>query len=245
MKEQECIRALFIGAHEDECEYGPGGAAYLLHQAGVHTRFYNTCVLRSQYSKELIEYKYKSAMDGAEYLGAEKNLEEDVAPVWVCNENHVENILHEIIDYKPHIVFIHYPKDNHSEHREVAKASYQALGMAPANGWHCKEVYAYEAGPDQTVQYMTPDFVIDISDIMDVLKECYYKFGDNLGAGLYGEKLVGASFRGMKCGYAYGEAYKIVKFPDKGEDFMLRKLLADRFCWFGNEYYAAYGEMFF
>ena len=42
-----------------------------------------------------------------------------------------------------------------------------------------------------------------------------------------------------------GEAYKIVKFPDRGDDLLLRQMLGERFCWFGNEYYPAYGEMYF
>ena len=31
----ENLKALFIGAHTDECEYSTGGLAYLLHCAGV------------------------------------------------------------------------------------------------------------------------------------------------------------------------------------------------------------------
>lgn len=241
----EGIRALFIGAHTDECEYGAGGVAYLLHKSGVHTRFYNACVLYQHLSPEEAEWTAKISIEGAEMLGAQKVLEPDIAPIYVCNENHVEHILQVILSYRPHMVFIHYPKDTHSEHREVATASYQALCLAPAYGWHCNEVYAFEAGPDQTVQYMTPDIVIDISDIMGVLNECYHHFGKSLGDQLYTEKVSGASFRGLKSKFAYGEAYKIIKFPDKGDDFMLRNLLKERFRWFGNEYYPAHGELYF
>ena len=212
----EEIRALFIGAHIDECEYGPGGVAYLLHKAGVHTRFYNTCVLRRHLTKEQAEKVAQTAQKGAEMLGAQKGLEPDIARIYVCDENHVEHILQEILNYRPHLVFLHYPDDTHCEHREVAKASYQAICLAPAYGWHCKEIYAYEAGPDQTVQYMSPDIVIDISDVMEVLNDCFHYFGESLGDQLYEEKVTGASFRGLKSEFAYGEAYKIIKFPDNG-----------------------------
>ena len=117
--------------------------------------------------------------------------------------------------------------------------------MAPALGWHCCEIYAFEAGPDQTVQYMSPDFVIDISEVMPALEVCYHHFGESLGDQLMQEKRTGAAFRGLKCGFAYGEAYKIVKFPKHGDDLLLRQMLGERFCWFGNEYYPAYGEMYF
>lgn len=239
----EQLRALFIGAHSDECEYGPGGLAYLLHQKGVHTRFYNPCVLRKTWTPAQKQAAAEEATRAAEILGAEKAFEHDVSLIWSCNEEHIDHILQEILTYRPHLVFLHYPQDTHSEHRELANASYQALCLAPAYGWHCKEIYAFEAGPDQTVQYMTPDIIIDITDVMDTLKASYHTF--SCGPQLWEEKLTGAAFRGLKSNFAYGEAYKIIKFPDAGDDFLLRQLLPERFRWFGNEYYPAHGDLYF
>ena len=227
-------KALFIGAHNDECEYGTGGLAYLLHEAGAQVLFYNT--------KSQDEPKTHAA---AAFLGAEKKIEPYDGRIWASSEAHIENILRVILDYKPDLLFIHYPRDTHSEHRETARASYQAACLAPAYGWLCKEIYAFEAGPDQTVQYFTPDFVVDISDLMERLNECYHMFGQSLGDQLYEEKQVGARYRGLKQNFAYGEAYKIIKFPDRGEDLLLRKILGSRFSWFGNAYYPAYGELYF
>ena len=87
--------------------------------------------------------------------------------------------------------------------------------------------------------------VIDISDLKPLLTACYHVFGQGVGDQLTEEKETGASFRGLKSGFAWGEAYKIIKFPNQGEDFLLRQLLPDRFRWFGNEYYPAYGELYF
>lgn len=228
------LRALFIGAHNDECEYGTGGLAYLLHQAGVQTRFYNTAAVLD-----------RRCAEAAAMLGADKLVEGPVPRVWVCNETHVDHILQAILDFKPHILFIHYPKDNHAEHREVARASYEAVLMAPAHGWMCREIYAFEAGPDQTVQYFKPDFVVDISDLMELLDKVYHHFGQSLGDQLLQEKINGASFRGLKQGCRYGEAYKIIKFPDNGDDLLLRTILGKRFSWFGDVYYPAYGDLYF
>ncbi|MBO4886496.1 MAG: hypothetical protein J5602_14385 [Clostridia bacterium] len=241
----EELRALFIGAHSDECEYGTGGLAYLLRQNGVRTRFYNTCVFYDSDTTEQAEREKRISEEAAAMLGAEKRIEGGSVPVWCRSEAHVNHILQEILSFQPHLVFLHYPKDTHIEHRETAKASYAALCMAPAYGWHCSEVYAFEAGPDQTVQYMTPDIVIDITDVVPVLDVCYHHFGRALGDQLTQEKQTGAAFRGLKSNYAYGEAYKIIKFPDHGGDLILRQMLKERFSWFGNEYYPAYGELYF
>ena len=212
----EEIRALFIGAHNDECEYGTGGLAYLLQRQGVRVRFYNTCVLRAEDNAQTLAQKTRVAMEAAAMLGAEKRLEQGGAMVWCASEAHVEHILNEILDFRPQLVFLHFPRDTHEEHREVARASYAAVCMAPARGWHCSEIYAFEAGPDQTVQYMSPDFVIDISDVMPTLEACYHHFGQSLGDQLTQEKRTGAAFRGLKCGFAYFEAYNIFKFPEIG-----------------------------
>lgn len=228
------IRALFIGAHNDECEYGAGGLAWLLHQAGVHTMFYNTAASPEQCS-----------LEAAAMLGAEKVAEDSLTRVWINSEEHVNRILQVILEFKPDILFLHYPQDTHVEHRETAKASYAAVCMAPANGWQCREIYAFEAGPDQTVQYFKPDFVVDISDIMGLLAQVYHHFGQELGDQLLQEKTVSAAFRGLKQNYLYGEAYKIIKFPDRGDDLLLRTILGERFSWFGNAYYPAYGDLFF
>ena len=241
----EELRALFIGAHTDECEYGPGGLAYLLHQKGVRTRFYNTCVYRENEPEARQQEAARISVEAAAMLGAEKVIEGPQPLIYGCSEAHIGHILQEILDFKPHLVFIHYPRDTHSEHRETAKASYEAVCLAPAYGWHVREIYAFEAGPDQTVQYMTPDIVIDISDLKPLLTACYHVFGQGVGDQLTEEKETGASFRGLKSGFAWGEAYKIIKFPNQGEDFLLRQLLPDRFRWFGNEYYPAYGELYF
>ena len=239
----EQLRALFIGAHADECEYGPGGLACLLHQKGVHTRFYNACALRKGWTPEQTQAERDTAPQAAAILGAEKAFEPDVALIWSCSEEHIDHILQEILTYKPHIVFLHYPQDTHSEHRELAKASYQALCLAPASGWHCKEIYAVEAGPDQTGQYMTPDIVINISSGRVTLRQSFHVF--SCGSQLWQEKLTGAEFRGLKSNFDFGEAYKIIKYPDKGEDFLLRKVLPEQFAWFGNEYYPAHGDLYF
>ena len=65
------------------------------------------------------------------------------------------------------------------------------------------------------------------------------------GDGLCREKEVSAAFRGHVCGAKYAEALKIVKFPDGGQDFLLRQLLGERFRWWGNAQYPAYGYLYF
>ncbi len=45
---------------------------------------------------------------------------------------------------------------------------------------------------------MSPDFAIDISDVMPAPEACYHHFGESLGDQLTQEKRTGAAFRGLK-----------------------------------------------
>ncbi len=76
----ENLKALFIGAHTDECEYSTGGLAYLLHCAGVQTLFYNALGPDS-----------KKTHDAAAMLGAEKQFEGFNGSIWSSSEEHIDH----------------------------------------------------------------------------------------------------------------------------------------------------------
>ena len=65
-----------------------------------------------------------------------------------------------------------------------------------------------------------------------------------IGQGLWKEKEVSAAYLGHISGFKYAETLKIVKFPDKNNDFILRTLLGDAFRWCGNTQYPACGYDF-
>jgi len=237
------MKAMFIGAHLDECEYGPGGTAALLVERGIECFFYNPATfLHEPPTPEEMAMKMDQSDRGAAILGVKKEVypNDEKATSWECTPEHELLIQKKIEEYQPDILFIQHAKDNHVEHVAVAKATYYALCQASLH-CHVKEIYSFEAGPDQTLLYFHPHFTIDITSTMPKVDKCLlcynHAFAD--GNGLMKEKHIGANYRGHFVGVEYGEAFRIIKFPDNGEDFILRKVLEDKFHWNGNMQYPA------
>jgi len=243
------LKAMFIGAHLDECEYGVGGVAYLLKQKGVETFFYNPATfLHEPPTEEERAVATRQSDEAAALLGAKKEVDPNTARAtsWMCTPEHELLIQRKIEEYQPDLLFIQYPRDNHPEHVEVAKASYLAISHA-ASHIHIKEIYMYEAGIWQTVDYFKPHFAIDITSVMDVVEQsilCFNHHHAN-GESLLDQKRTVAHYRGLQHLVKYAEAYRILKYPDNGEDFILRRLLEEYFKWNGRMQYPGEGHDFF
>ncbi len=243
-------RILIIGAHNDECEYGLGGVTWLLTQRGCKVRYINTSGLwhKPGHTKEESDEWVRQENRAAELLGADKIVLGD-RELNLCETGRevsleIEKIM---LDFKPDIVFLHWPKDNHLEHRISARCAYDALCIAWVHGAKVKEAYAFEAGPNQTSDYFAPEFAIDIADAMPAIKESLMQFDQPTakGPGLWREKEMAAHYRGYCYGMQYAEVYKLLKLPNGNDDFLLKTLLADKFRWNGNGMYPAFGERFF
>ncbi len=144
-------------------------------------------------------------------------------------------------DIKPDIAFIHWPKDNHPDHVEASRASFKALCCCSK----C-EIHAFEAGPNQTMSYFSPDFFIRIDNCMDKLRESFMEFHQVSASGfdLCADKEAGAAFRGYMSGFKYAEAYKILRFPSAYNELLLPKLLEQDYNWAGRGAYA-WGHQYF
>jgi len=151
-----------------------------------------------------------------------------------------------ILDFRPDIVLIHWPKDNHVEHRMAAKTAYEALCIAYVHGARVQEIYAFEGCFKQTCDYFRPDFIVNIEESLPALRESLVCFDQNTanGQAWYAEKLLQAGARGRPVKIPYGEGYKIIKYPNGSNDFLLRQLLGDRFLWNGSGMYPAHGEAY-
>ncbi len=240
------MKIMCIGAHMDECEYGIGGVAAYLSQLGHEVLFYNPATLLHN-KEENRELNIKQSMASAEVLGAKKImwLNEKRERTWMCTLENVDRIQRDMEEFAPDILFIQWPRDNHPEHVEVARASYLALSNALSIQVH--EVYAFEAGPDQTGKFFFPDFTVDITDAMPKVRESLlcYSAEHASGSGLVAEKEICARYRGHQNWQNMAEPFAIIKYPDGNDDFYLRQLLLDKFRWCGNRQYPAYGKEFF
>ena len=242
-------RILFIGAHNDECDYGCGGITALLTQKGCDVHYLNVaCFWHTEAATEGDIARWEGQeQKAAEILGAQKTI---IGPrdgyVYENGRGMVLAIEKFVLDYNPDIVFIHWPYDNHVEHRMVAHDSFHALKWAALHGARIKEIYAYEAGINQSVPYFRYDFFVDVTSVMPLVEEslaCYDQ-PTAKGEDLWREKLAGTALRGCSMGRERAEAFKIIKFPNENEDFLLKTILNEHFKWAGGGFGPAYQELY-
>lgn len=244
------MKAMFIGAHIDECEYGCGGISCLLADRGVELMYLNPATFLHDPPADDVRATATSQSDeAARILGVTtKKLwdNEERALTWMCSQEHMLRLQTEIEEFSPDVLFMQWPKDNHPEHAEVARASYLALSNAACH-IRIQEAYAYEAGPDQTMQFFKPHFAVDFTSAADRVERSLRTFNQHRanGDGLWNEKRICAEFRGHMFGCRYAECFRIVKFPERGNDFAVRELLDGAFRWAGRMQYPAFGCDYF
>ncbi len=245
------VKVLSIGAHNDEIMADMGGTAHLLHKAGCDQVFLN---LACQWNDDNLPDEEK-----AEYMRQEQKSAEILGGRFVTLGNRsdllfleskqiIEDTARFIVDYDPDIVFIHWPRDNHIEHREVAQVSYKALAAACVRKAKFREVYAFDTGINQSTDYFVPDFYIKVNECLDTVKESLLQYNQNNAKGprLANNYELKHTYRGRTVGLdALCEAFKFIKFPNGSDDILLKQLLGEHFIWHGNGMYPSFAEYFF
>ncbi len=173
-------------------------------------------------------------MRGAEILGAKKIILDYADTKYYKNNEKTVRMTEEVIrEYRPDVVFMMHPKDAHIEHVECAKTTREALFAAAVDGIAPNEVYNFESGPLQTMQYFIPDFYIDIAEGKEKLRESLHNFGVNHanGENLWKIKRICAEYRGNFRGIELADAFKIMKFPEAKNPFLLFEMLRGLWLW--------------
>ena len=238
------MKVLVIAIHMDDAECITGTMAQLI-EKGAEVTYLNI--------KHYMHYKGGSpeadaqSMRGAELIGAKKIiLDYNIDKYYRTNEQSVRETEAVIREINPDIIFIMHPHDNHIEHVECAKTAQEAIFAAAVDGFVPNEIYSFEAGPKQTMCYFEPDLYIDVSDKMDVIKKVNTNFCAEHADGerLWYHAKVSKEFRGLECEFDYAEGFKIIKYPNGSNDFLLRSVLGDKFRWAGTRMYYIGSKLF-
>ena len=242
------MKAVFIGAHNDDVEYCAGGMAYALGRAGFDLHFLKVACTRRAYKKSggrtdsfrnpaaCAEYS-RQDMAAAEVFGARARIVGGYSGgYYAVNSQNLELLRDAVEEIMPDVAFIHWMQDNHWEHVQASRAAFQVL----CEHTSC-EIHAFEAGPWQTTVYLQPDFLIDITPAMETIEKSLSLFDQPLagGAGLVREKREAARFRGYMAGFEYAEGYKILRFPPRrlGTRLLLPEVLGEAYRWGGGDQY--------
>lgn len=237
-------RILFIGAHHEEIEAECPNTAAALSLAGCDVTIlnpvggWNWTFIRSLGGWGR-ERTIADATAAAAELGCKK-------VIWDYPVAQVDRYQNEIIDrmaefiagYSPEIVFIHWPKDTHSDHRLVAKVSRQALGptlnIIPREIKDFKppvEVYAYQTGVSQAYDFI-PDLLVKTDEttfaMADRCIECFKNTAPRFVPAWKQNYHSKAAYWGNLVANGSAEAFKFLGpvLPLKG--FRLKEILGDR-----------------
>jgi LmbE family N-acetylglucosaminyl deacetylase len=143
-----------------------------------------------------------------------------------------------LVDYAPHIVFIHWPRDTHADHRMVAKVSRHILGpalnMIPGEAPNYKppvEVYAYQTGVSQAYGFI-PDLLVKTDEttfaMADRCVDCFKNTAPNFVPAWKQNFHTKAAYWGNLVANGSAEAFKFLgpRLPLTG--FRLKEILGDR-----------------
>ena len=235
--------ALFIGAHNEEIEAEIPLLPQLLVRAGWRVVILNPIggwnwVTIRRMPPEMRERIRQDCLDAALALGCEKVLwDYDCGRTSGHLEEMTERIARFLRDTGPELIFIHWPRDGHQDHRAVAKASLHAIQSAEnliSDDRWCptwKEVWAFSVGIAQTYDFW-PDVVVSGNqELMDRARQaldCFVAYGKNKTS-YWWKNIVGkTSWWGALANGAPAEGYKFIgpSFPADGVH--LKKVLGDQ-----------------
>lgn len=231
------LSVLVIGAHLDECEFGAGGISSKLTRLGHKVVFLNTVGMGYDTTMfagngEKQHAFREEAMEAAGVLGASKFILKYSDKCFPENDSQsVIEIAKVVKKVNPEIVLIHWVKDRHHDHVRTAKASLEALthinsfAGGKSISLNLKEIYAYEAGAKQTVDF-EPDFYVNITEEIEDVFSSYRKFKTIGEEPLIEGKQALAIFRGVQSGFQYAEAFKFIG-PYAPVESTIKKLLGE------------------
>lgn len=198
------MNILAIGSHPDDVEIGCGGTLLRYAKAGHNV---NLLVLTAGGSGGDKEKRVAEQSNAKKYMKARTlywglDLEDTKLPTYgSLLMKTIENIVNAV---KADIVFSHYKKDTHQDHRAVALATLSACR-------YVKEVLFYEV---PTTQNFQPDIFVDIGEVinkkMELLK-CHASQVEKTGIkhlSLLREVEACANFRGVQAKVKYAEGFK-------------------------------------
>jgi len=214
-------RILIVSPHPDDESINSGGLimrakkekhkVFVLYMAtGTSRQFVNGETLEEQRIKEA---KKASEYGGFDYKIAFNNISTKVDTL--PQKDLIEMIEDTVKEFKPNTVIIPYRNSYSQDHRAVAEACISAFRPIPESLHPQPKTILEVEEPTAWPTPSTPNFYVDISDVMDekiklyrchksqVTQEPQYRSPENLRRW--------AGVRGSEIGVKYAEAYNLLK----------------------------------
>jgi LmbE family N-acetylglucosaminyl deacetylase len=219
-------RVLVFGAHSDDEIIGPGGTIAKLSRQGAQVSLVTFTTGDMGYSE--LSHKGKvDKMRGAEakisakILGIREVVNLGLPTQSVINTRDVyQECVRLIRRFRPDVIFTHYKKDKHRDHRAVSEITDEARWKASENimpdfgkPWYAQELYYYEV----LELFTSPSLVVDITGTLEVKVRAMKTQISQLGILRNMERYIEgvAAARGFLRGTKYAEAFLASNFLAK------------------------------
>lgn len=205
------MKILFIGSHADDIELGCGGTL----RRAINKGHIVKCIYTSQSdytdsngdtlrNREMVISELEQSL---KILGVDDYKELDFPAKDIPYNSEIVSEIDKVLEeFKPDLVFTHWPFDTHQSHRNTSLSTISSVR-------NLNNILMYEPFPPSGRSYITfrPQIYIDISDTIDTKMEAIKAHKSQLDK--YGqewlESIVGrAKMRGYEARTKYAEAFE-------------------------------------
>ena len=207
------LKVVVTGGHPGDPEYGCGGtiARYANLGHDVVLLYLNKGEWTDKPTFDPAPIRVSEATKACEILKARPAFAGQIDGNAIVDQQHYEQF-HALLEReKPHIVFTHWPIDNHADHRAISLLVYEAwLRMRKRFA-----LYYYEVSNGEDTVQFAPTHYVDITDVVSRKRSACYAHASQSPDKFYALQESVNKLRGIESGNRQAEGYiRHVQSPD-------------------------------
>ena len=207
------LKVVVTGGHPGDPEYGCGGTIARYTDLGheVVLLYLNRGEWTDKPGYDPAPVRVAEAAKACEILKARPLFAGQIDGKAIVDQAHYDQF-HELLKKEqPHVVFTHWPIDNHADHRAISLLVYEAwlrMGRKFA-------LYYYEVSDGEDTVQFAPTHYVDISATEPRKRSACYAHASQTPDKYYGLQESVTRMRGLESGHRQAEAYiRHVQSPD-------------------------------
>ena len=207
------LKIVVTGGHPGDPEYGCGGTIARYGDLGheVVLLYLNRGEWTDKPSYDPGPVRTREAQKACEILGARPVFAGQIDGRAIVDKAHYDQF-HQLLEAeKPHVVFTHWPIDNHADHRAISLLVYEAwLRMKKRFA-----LYFYEVSDGEDTVQFAPTHYVDITGTESRKRSACYAHASQAPDKYYALQESITRMRGIESGHPQAEAYiRHVQSPD-------------------------------
>jgi LmbE family N-acetylglucosaminyl deacetylase len=207
------LKVVVTGGHPGDPEYGCGGTIARYTDLGneVVLLYLNPGDWSNKPGSDSSPFRVAEANKACEILKARPAFAGQHDGKASVDPAHYDQFHRLLEAERPHVVFTHWPIDNHADHRAISMLVYESwLRMGKRFA-----LYFYEVSNGEDTVHFSPTHYVDITNTQTRKKLACYAHASQAPDKYYGLQEMVTKLRGTESGHKYAEGYiRHVQSPD-------------------------------